>query len=399
MTDPHDENTIEQTLSLAGSLKERLVTYAGSARLRTAWRRYLAQDDRGDQQTTEQQVAVLDDFIMAHRPSDGRSVLERFLNDQKLTRQERQIVEAWQTRVEGVFLVESIEDDHWVLLNLVDELPYITRTTMGAQALQDIQVGMCVAARIVPLLGDWMVSGAAQVFMPRHPDEPWALAVERAQRDPAALFRNPEKLTEGWRMQAERRQTFIEHFGDDETIVPGIQMRAAMEGYFRALVERSRGQAGDANPSLLPDTDAADVPQALRQVETVGIVFDEVMGLQFFPDYGALVALFQHPSETGAGPWRDVALRYLQSPTIDPALFRRLARRYPDTISQVMGDLLEWPGFRWGEHGDAFLAELRPDWPEQRLPEILPFSDDQIRGWRYLKQQEQTIGSGGGVVG
>ena len=53
-------------------------------------------------------------------------------------------------------------------------------------------------------------------------------------------------------------------------------------------------------------------------MDTIGIIFDQTDGLNFYPDYGLLRDLFADPSLAADQRYADVLQRYLRSETIAP---------------------------------------------------------------------------------
>jgi hypothetical protein len=100
-----------------------------------------------------------------------------------------------------------------------------------------------------------------------------------ALRHPALVFRNPEKLARAWELQRRGRDLFIEHFGGDVLVVPGRELASHLQGYWD-FCDRATA-AGD-----LPRP-TTDLPADLHNAATVGVIYDEVDGLQMYPNFGA----------------------------------------------------------------------------------------------------------------
>jgi hypothetical protein len=73
------------------------------------------------------------------------------------------------------------------------------------------------------------------------------------------------------------------------------------------------------------DVPAFELPPGLADADTVGIIFDDVDGLNFYPDYGMLRDLFGDPALAADKRYADVLRGYLRSETIAPLPLRRLA--------------------------------------------------------------------------
>jgi hypothetical protein len=101
--------------------------------------------------------------------------------------------------------------------------------------------------------------------------------------------------------------------------------------------------------------------------DTVGIIFDEVDGLNFYPDYGMLRDLFTDPARASHKEYADVLRAYLREDTIAPLPLRRLAATYPENVDAVFRKVLRRRDFAWSEHGDALLRKRKP-WYYEREP-------------------------------
>jgi hypothetical protein len=112
---------------------------------------------------------------------------------------------------------------------------------------------------------------------------------------------------------------------------------------------------------------AFEVPPGLADVDTIGIIFDETDGLNFYPDYGLLRDLFADPSLAAGQRYADVLRGYLRSETIAPLPLQRLAAAHPDTADAVFRKILRQRDFSWAEHGEA-LMRRRKAWYYEREP-------------------------------
>jgi hypothetical protein len=82
-----------------------------------------------------------------------------------------------------------------------------------------------------------------------------AAAAEQAMRHPEAVFRNPAKLAEARRILAKHHQAFVDLFGVDLIIVPGIEVREKVEAFHRHLAQQARP---GAEPPEIPALDLPD---------------------------------------------------------------------------------------------------------------------------------------------
>jgi hypothetical protein len=179
------------------------------------------------------------------------------------------------------------------------------------------------------------------------------VALEMAMRCPALVFRNPEKIEQGWMMMRRDRAEFIEFFGTDEMVLAPAEARARLTAYYQ---QRRANEANSAFDVL---------PPALADANTIGVINDEVDGLNFYNEYGMLRDLFANPDLASDKRYSDVLRGYLDARTIGPLPFRRLAAAYPEAATVVFQKALRKPGFSWAEHGEALLLR-RKSWYYQQ---------------------------------
>ena len=108
-------------------------------------------------------------------------------------------------------------------------------------------------------------------------------------------------------------------------------------------------------------------PPGLAEADTVGVIFDDVDGLNFYPEYGMLRDLFGNPALAADKRYAEALRGYLGSETIAPLPLRRLATAHPDTVDAVFRKILRQQDFTWAEDGEA-LMRRRKAWYYEREP-------------------------------
>jgi hypothetical protein len=76
------------------------------------------------------------------------------------------------------------------------------------------------------------------------------VAAELAASHPRLVFRNPEKVTQGWELARKQRAMFIEFFGSDLIVVPGPEVASRMNGFLTWHTRRVLEEAGPSAGSL-----------------------------------------------------------------------------------------------------------------------------------------------------
>lgn len=316
-------------------------------------------------------IATVDHFASQHRLPDGRTVLDKFLAARRdLSAADREMLSGWRDPVEGFFENLRMDGDAAVLLNLLDDLQYRVYSNMGPAILRRLPKGGFVFTKIVPvhpaLPGAWLVSGMMQSFRKSDGPRVAKIALEVATERPQLVFRNPEKITQGWEMMRAQRAAFIEFFGTDELVLPPAEARTRVSAYYRhyqdSLRAKSRGRvAKDADVGLF------DLHLEEAAADTLGIIFDETDGLCFYLDYGMLRELFADPDRASDKRYADVLREYLNSDTVAPLPLHRVAAAYPHAVDTVYRKVLRKPSFTWANHGEALLRRRKP-WYYEREP-------------------------------
>ncbi|MEF9905147.1 hypothetical protein [Streptomyces sp. P9-A2] len=360
--------------SLAGliersaELKGELVAFAQSARF-DRWLTPLLLDAAGPERQLDEgeAIRIIDHFILRSRLPDGSTVVDRFVAGRKdLTAAEREMLLGWRDPVEGIFEIQRKERDAIVLLNLVDDLEYRTYSNVGRAAFRAVSKGGFLHTCLVPIQsadGAWLVSGAMSSYPRSSATEIAQAALQLATGRPELVFRNPRKIEQGWQRMREDRAAFIEFCGGDELVLPPAEAEDLLNAYYRHRQEAAvAARPGHARRRRLPGPDLPffELPGELADSDTIGVIYDEVDGLNFYADYGMLRDLFADPARTGRGRHRDLLRTYLREESIGPLPIRRLAAAHPETADEVFRKLLREPGFTWSEHGEALLRRRKP---------------------------------------
>ena len=372
-------------IARSGDLKRELVDYAEGARFSRALQR--AYDERfGPWDLPDEAASIdfLDRFILQHRLKDGRTIVERFVADHpELPDDERDLLLGWRDVVEGIFEVERPDGEALVVTGLVDELTYRVRSNVGPGILAGMSPGSFLIARLVPIADEWLLSGISWTLPASERDVAYRRAADLAAQHPALVFRNPEKLARAWELQREEHRQFVQFFGTELVVLPGLALAERMAAYAhfrmheardadgRTAAERYREQYGVEPPAL----DFA-LPPELCEAATVAVVSDEVEGMNFYRDFGLLEETFASPELASEPERREIVLAYLQEPSISPLPFRLLAARDPRRASEVFRLVLRRKRFSWERDGEAILKRYKPSYFERpMLPSVTPLSD------------------------
>jgi hypothetical protein len=362
------EPSLESLIERSGDLKRALVDFACGPRLERHLTRFTQKFvSPGDVLDESEAAGLVDRFALQHRLPNGKTVLEQFLASRPdLSSPDRDMVRGWRDPVEGLFEIRGRDQTAVVLLNLLDDLEYRTYSNMGPAAFRPLPKGGFVIARLVPISpvpGAWLVSGYMSAFPKSKAAQIAQLALELATTQPELVFRNPEKIEQGWKQMRDDRSAFIEFFGSDELVLSPAEAGERLDAYYKhrqqavlaAHPERRKRRRG--RDIELP---AVEFPADFADAETIGVIYDEIDGLNFYNDYGMLRDLFADPGLAADKRYSDVLPGYLESNTVAPLPIRRQAVAHPETADAVFRKVLRKPSFTWTDHGEALLRRRKP---------------------------------------
>ena len=369
-------------LDHCSDLKRQLVEFARSRRFSRQFDQALRAGSRGKAVDESEFINVIDHFIL-QRPLPGeRTVVEAFVSAHpELAEADRQMLLGWRDVVEGVFEIRERDREAIIAVNLIDELTYRVYSNAGPVALASMEPGCFMIARIVPIGVGWMLSGTQRTFDASQRAALLQVAAELAAGYPRLVFRNPDKVTQGWELARKQRAIFIEFFGSDLIVVPGPEVASRMNGFLtwhtRRVLEEADPAASSLDADVAARTPAFSVPGDLASAPTVALAYDETEGLMFLANFVLVREAFESPGLAADSEHRQAVLGYLKADSISALPFRRLAGADTARASQLFQHLLKKPGFSWERDGEALLRKHKP-WcfAAEPLPPVTPLSSE-----------------------
>ena len=192
-------------LDHCSDVKRQLVEFARSRRFSREFDQELRAGSRGKAVDESEFINIIDHFILQRPLPGGRTLVETFVSAHpELAEADRQMLLGWRDVVEGVFEIRERDREAIIAVNLIDELTYRVYSNVGQVALASMEPGCFVIARIVPIGVGWMLSGAQQTFDASQRAALLQVAAELAAEHPRLVFRNPDKVTQGWELARKR---------------------------------------------------------------------------------------------------------------------------------------------------------------------------------------------------
>lgn len=372
-------------LERAGDLKGMLVDFALSGRFDRELTAVIEDAFPSGNVTDESRLSMtIDHFALQHRLRSGGTVVEAFVAAHpELSDAEREMLLGWRDVVEGMFEITRKDRDALVLLNLLDELTYRARSNLGRQAFRPLKKGMILVGRLVPLGGDWMISGNPAAFPVSIRGQMLALAAEQAMRSPEAVFRNPAKLAEARRIVAEHQAAFAALFGADLIVVPGREVPAKVDEFHSHLARSARPDTETPEPVRM------EFPDEILDAGNVAIHFAEGEGLSFYPGYDLIEEVFSNPALIARRRYREALSGFLRDPDGSPEPLRRLAARDLAKTDAVFTRFLKRKrSFSWEAEGETLLRKNKPRYFDGTpLPRTVPLSSRLSAALRQAQSQ------------
>lgn len=369
-------------LQRAGDLKAELVAFARRPRFSNVFReavgerfgRVVVADD-------DELIDFMDWFVLQHRLPDGRTVVEHFAAARAdLPNAERRLLLGWRDVVEGIFEIGKRDGPALLAFNVVDELTYRMRSNMGPSIFESMPHGDFMIGRLVPIGDEWMLSGAQHLFPQSARKAILEVAAKLSLERPGLVFRNPEKLAQGWKLQRLDRERFIEWFGADLVVLDRTELADRLDAYWHWRVRQTAdGELPEGSPR---DAPRLELPEHLLEAETVGLIHDEEEGLTFLAEFGRVEEVFEDPRLLADRDHRWAVLGYLNDDSVSPLPFRRLAQRDPAKASEVFRRLLKKPNFCWERDGEQLMRRRKASFfARPVLPRVSPAGRAMLEVW------------------
>ena len=295
----------------------------------------------------------------------------------ELSRADRDLILDWAANsVPGIFEVRgrAAAGGAVTALSLDDDQDYLVHGQVAAP-----EPGGFFAATLLPLTADdsaWLCADDVTVYPAADGRQVAKLAIDMATRDPELVFRNPDKVKQGWEHMRKDREEFLAFFGGDELVLPTAQAEDRLNAYYK--LRRDSARAARGRHRAVSDTGETTfvMPDGFFEFDTVGVIYDELDGFVVVPEYGMLRALFADPALAADREHANVLRAYLREDSIPPLPLRRLAAAYPGNADAVFQRVLGNRNFSWNRNGAGLLRKRKPGYYESEpTPSVAVLGD------------------------
>ena len=348
-----DENGLSAaTLNFIGDIKSALVGFSHRSEFiedfETAVKiRFGDKDPKSDFEW----INFQDWLILENELGNGKTIVQCFSEHYKkfLSNDVRQLLQGWGFVIDGLFEVLDCRHDRSRMRNLINERDYTVYATSN-RSRADIKPGDFVYARIVPVLGDHVFSGAVSVIKGdgslKQRATIYKTAVAWQMKNPAKAFRDNEEKLQKSRDQVHRQyEDFMNLFGEDQVFGNGREITQLYQSFFDYQVFEKVNPETGLTPAAHYEQDTgkpykppiAHLPDNVIASEDVAMLCDTDQGISFLIQYRQFIDIFENPDAyLGCVEAEDLVMEYLKSDAVSDIPFRKVAKRFPDNFTAVM---------------------------------------------------------------
>ncbi len=396
------QDLIEFVLDAEGELAESLELYVAN--------KSRSQNNRHN--VAYQQNLLIDSFLTEGKVGE-QTPLDLFIDSHpELSTSDRTLISSWKQSFIGLFAVNKILSDGFELMNWLTAKHYTVKPN-DSDTLKEMlrfKEGEILLTRIAPVTDAyWMFSGpCTPMGSLGKPKLAVAIGNFKENHQEALYSDAPELLEQAWQSVAEYHQEFLNFFGSDEVTLSGYELNKKINELQEIITKRRLAEAGiDESKSLSElaeeagvteeelkaaaeeagaDSDSVsqlfdssqgktkmvmpkvDLPAELKKAEQVTVFTHPRWGQMFLPTYTQFKTILESEDWQSSKDTNKLVRKYLEDPTINVFVWRKLSQLYPEQLEKVLQAFLERPDFKLERDLDALLQEhkkpLEPELPE-----------------------------------
>ncbi len=358
-----------------------------------------------DQLSAEEYFNFLDWFALELKHSDGRSILDYFIEENRtiLSDEDKNALDRWRDVFESTFKVKNVLEDGFHVINLFNLKNYIIKPTVSIEELKAIDKNSFINARIVPYKNYHIFSGAILQLGFESINDTIDYIVEIMSQQPALYFQdNEEGVATGFILQKKECEIFKKHFGNDIFICEGYNLKKNYEEFYIKAYPvikemrsslRTSTESGDAEIT----EENIEVPHGFdeifnkyRDYETVAMIYDDIEGINFYPDfekfqklfsgdYTAAVDFIQNDNTAAINEQNEIdktiLFDYLKDESISPLVFKKMYDLYPGNTLLMLSSALNFnpKDFNYDKDIEKYLYNYKSYYYKTKpVPSILP---------------------------
>ena len=304
------------------------------------------------------QTACFSYILERNIGEDFKSIPELYLENNKVDKDTRKIVEAMQDSISSVFEIKRVTKTGFDFLNIVNERRYMVTSLMKMTAFRGIGVGSFIIARIVKIDGDDYLLEISGVLPSSRKNEAYRFAVAKIIQNPELVYLdNPEKQKEIEKDVEDIYKKFTEFFDGKTEIITTNKNADELISIFNDYAEE--GNKSDykqliAEPAEYKFFNVQEFNNSYdnflenslggfsshNEEYDVGIVYDKELGLYAVPFYGTFNKIFEVKDYTKITNYDECIKYFLRNDKYSANLIRTVAdkhKNFMEIVNAVIG--------------------------------------------------------------
>ena len=289
---------------------------------------------------------------------DFKSIPELYLENNKVDKDTKKIVEAMQSSISSVFEIKRVTKTGFDFFNIVNERRYMVTSLMKMTAFRGIGVGSFIIARVVKIDGDDYLLEISGVLPSSRKNDAYRFAVAKIIQNPELVYLdNPEKQKEIEKDVDDIYKKFIEFFDGKTEIITTNKNADELIGIFNDYAEE--GKKSDYTQFITEPQEYKyfSVQEFNNSYDNflenslggfsshheeydVGIVYDKELGLYAVPFYGTFNKIFEVKDYTKITNYDECIKYFLRNDKYSANLIKIVAdkhKNFMEVVNAVLG--------------------------------------------------------------
>lgn len=304
------------------------------------------------------QAACFSYILERNIGEDYKSVPELYLENNKVDKETKKIVEAMQDSISSVFEIKRVTKTGFEFLNIVNERRYIVTSLMKMTAFRGIGVGSFIIARVVKIDGDDYLLEISGVLPSSRKNDAYRFAVAKIIQNPELVYLdNPEKQKEIEKDVEDIYKKFTEFFDGKTEIITTNKKADELIGVFNDYAEEGKKadyQTLIEEPKEYKYFNVQEFNNSYdnflenslggfsshKEEYDVGIVYDKELGLYAVPFYGTFNKIFEVKDYTKITNYDECIKYFLRNDKYSANLIRTVAdkhKNFMEIVNAVLG--------------------------------------------------------------
>jgi len=311
--------------------------------------------------------------------SDGKLLIDEFLEKKTLTEEEKELISSWKKFVFGIFKVKKETDEDIIFLNMTNNIKYSVKKKSFSKSLKQ---GSFILTRLIPFHKDYIVANSLYKLGELSNDRIYNL-VARFELDfpNTAFVDNQTKMEVSYRIQEIEYDDFVTFFGSDEIIVDGVEISDRLSEFYHyryfqkkdLITEKTIAKLFREKYGTFPDLPIINLPEHILSLGDVGVLYDKLEGLNFLPWYGIFKEIFRTNDFKEIPGYKKCVMGYLESESISTLPFKKVLKQYPENLIEVFKDIFKRKRFRLPEDFNKIMLKYKHSYLDEfTVPSVIP---------------------------